>query len=100
MLFHKGPGAMGAVKEWTLRRPPALSDDSFDVCIRFGEPPDARVMARRLASNAAACIRTHSMKLSTLLPKRDRAQEQIRRNISCSKQPGHPRDQGRKYVTK
>ena len=31
--------------------PPALSDDSFDVCIRFGEPPDARVMARRIASN-------------------------------------------------
>ena len=31
--------------------PPPLNDDSFDICIRFGEPPDARVMARRLASN-------------------------------------------------
>ena len=31
--------------------PPALTDDSFDVCIRFGEPPDARVIARHLASN-------------------------------------------------
>ena len=31
--------------------PPALTDDSFDVCIRFGEPPDARVVARRLAHN-------------------------------------------------
>ena len=31
--------------------PPALTDDSFDVCIRFGAPPDARVVARRLASN-------------------------------------------------
>jgi LysR family transcriptional activator of dmlA len=31
--------------------PPALSDDSFDVCIRFGEPPDARVIARRIAPN-------------------------------------------------
>jgi len=31
--------------------PPPLSDDSFDVCIRFGEPPDARVIARRLAPN-------------------------------------------------
>lgn len=31
--------------------PPALSDDAFDVCIRFGAPPDARVIARRLASN-------------------------------------------------
>ncbi len=31
--------------------PPALTDDAFDVCIRFGEPPDARVMARLIASN-------------------------------------------------
>lgn len=31
--------------------PPALSDDAFDVCVRFGEPPDARVIARRLAPN-------------------------------------------------
>lgn len=31
--------------------PPALSDDSYDVCIRFGAPPDARVMAQRIAPN-------------------------------------------------
>ena len=31
--------------------PPAWSDDLFDVCIRFGEPPEARVIARRLAPN-------------------------------------------------
>ncbi|WP_321842280.1 LysR family transcriptional regulator [Paraburkholderia bannensis] len=31
--------------------PPPFTDDSFDVCIRFGEPPDARVIARRLAAN-------------------------------------------------
>ena len=31
--------------------PPALTDDAYDVCIRFGEPPDARVIARRLAGN-------------------------------------------------
>ena len=31
--------------------PPALTEDSFDVCIRFGAPPDARVVARRLAPN-------------------------------------------------
>jgi LysR family transcriptional activator of dmlA len=31
--------------------PPPLTDDSFDVCIRFGEPPDTRVVARRLAPN-------------------------------------------------
>ena len=31
--------------------PPPLNDDTFDVCIRFGEPPDARIMAMRIASN-------------------------------------------------
>jgi DNA-binding transcriptional LysR family regulator len=31
--------------------PPALTDDAFDVCIRFGEPPESRVVARRLAPN-------------------------------------------------
>jgi DNA-binding transcriptional LysR family regulator len=31
--------------------PPPLTDDAFDVCIRFGEPPETRVVARRLAAN-------------------------------------------------
>jgi len=31
--------------------PPPLTEDAFDVCIRFGEPPEARVIARRIASN-------------------------------------------------
>ena len=31
--------------------PPPLSDNAFDVCVRFGSPPDARVLARRLAPN-------------------------------------------------
>jgi LysR family transcriptional regulator, transcriptional activator for dmlA len=31
--------------------PPALTEDAFDVCVRFGQPPDARVIARRLAPN-------------------------------------------------
>ncbi|MDN3922724.1 LysR substrate-binding domain-containing protein [Roseateles violae] len=31
--------------------PPPLSEDAFDVCIRFGPPPDARVIARRIAPN-------------------------------------------------
>jgi len=31
--------------------PPPLADDQFDVCIRFGAPGDARVIARRLAAN-------------------------------------------------
>jgi DNA-binding transcriptional LysR family regulator len=31
--------------------PPPLTDDQFDVCIRFGAPSDTRVIARRLAAN-------------------------------------------------
>jgi len=31
--------------------PPPVSEDSWDVCIRFGEPPDGRVIARHLAGN-------------------------------------------------
>ncbi len=31
--------------------PPPLGDDAFDVCVCFGEPPDARVIARLLAPN-------------------------------------------------
>jgi LysR family transcriptional activator of dmlA len=31
--------------------PPALTDESFDVCIRFGAPPDARVIAKYVAPN-------------------------------------------------
>jgi LysR family transcriptional regulator, transcriptional activator for dmlA len=31
--------------------PPLISDDVFDVCIRFGEPPDTRVVAKRIAAN-------------------------------------------------
>ena len=31
--------------------PPPLTDDSFDVCVRFGAPPDARVIARHIAPN-------------------------------------------------
>jgi LysR family transcriptional regulator, transcriptional activator for dmlA len=31
--------------------PPPLTDDAFDVCVRFGAPPDTRVIARRIAPN-------------------------------------------------
>ncbi|HPM25451.1 MAG TPA: LysR substrate-binding domain-containing protein [Phycisphaerae bacterium] len=31
--------------------PPPLTDDAFDVCIRFGAPPDARIIARHIAPN-------------------------------------------------
>ena len=31
--------------------PPPLTEDAFDVCVRFGEPPDARIIARKVAAN-------------------------------------------------
>jgi DNA-binding transcriptional LysR family regulator len=31
--------------------PPALTEDLFDVCVRFGAPPDSRVIARHIAAN-------------------------------------------------
>ena len=31
--------------------PPPLGEDAFDVCVRFGEPPDTRVVARKIAPN-------------------------------------------------
>ena len=31
--------------------PPPLVDDAYDVCVRFGAAPDARVIAKRLANN-------------------------------------------------
>lgn len=40
--------------------PPPLTDDTFDVCIRFGEPPDTRVVARRLAPNRRVLCATPS----------------------------------------
>jgi LysR family transcriptional activator of dmlA len=50
--------------------PPPLTDDAFDVCIRFGEPPDTRVIARRLAPNrrllcaAPSYIARHGMPIT------------------------------------
>lgn len=31
--------------------PPSLMEDAFDICIRFGPPPDSRMVARKLADN-------------------------------------------------
>ena len=31
--------------------PPPITDDAWDVAIRFGEPPDSRLVARKLAAN-------------------------------------------------
>jgi DNA-binding transcriptional LysR family regulator len=31
--------------------PPPLTEDSWDVCVRFGQPPETRIIARHLAAN-------------------------------------------------
>lgn len=47
--------------------PPPLTEDAFDVCIRFGAPPDARIIARHIAPNrrllcaAPAYLARHGM---------------------------------------
>lgn len=51
--------------------PPSLSEDAFDVCIRFGPPPDARVVARKIADNrrllcaSPAYLKRHGVPKST-----------------------------------
>jgi LysR family transcriptional activator of dmlA len=39
--------------------PPPLTDDAFDVCIRFGAPPDSRPIARRLPCASPAYLASH-----------------------------------------
>jgi DNA-binding transcriptional LysR family regulator len=47
--------------------PPPLTEDAFDVCLRFGEPPESRLVARRVAANrrllcaAPAYLARHGM---------------------------------------
>lgn len=39
--------------------PPPITDDSFDVCFRFGHPPDSRVVAKFIASNRRVVVASH-----------------------------------------
>ncbi|THC46350.1 LysR substrate-binding domain-containing protein [Massilia sp. Mn16-1_5] len=48
--FHKRYPDVHVQLQLTVN-PPTLIEDACDVWIRFGEPPDTRVIARRLASN-------------------------------------------------
>jgi DNA-binding transcriptional LysR family regulator len=48
--FHKRHPEVHIQLQLTVN-PPSLIEDACDVWIRFGEPPDTRVIARRLASN-------------------------------------------------
>jgi DNA-binding transcriptional LysR family regulator len=65
-------------------KPPPLTDDQFDVCIRFGEPGDTRVIAKKLAHNrrllcaSPKYIATHG---EPLIPS-----ELVRHNCICIRQ--------------
>lgn len=48
--FHKRYPEVDIQLQLTVN-PPSLIEDACDVWIRFGEPPDTRVIARRIASN-------------------------------------------------
>ena len=48
--FHKRYPDVHVQLQLTVN-PPSLIEDACDVWIRFGEPPDTRVIAKRLASN-------------------------------------------------
>jgi len=48
--FRKRYPEIDTQLQLTVAQPP-LSEDVFDVCIRFGEPPDAHVIARLIAPN-------------------------------------------------
>lgn len=65
-------------------KPPPLTEDQFDVCIRFGEPGDTRVIAKKLAHNrrllcaAPKYIATHG---EPAIPS-----ELVRHNCICIRQ--------------
>lgn len=48
--FHKAHPNVQVELQLSVN-PPASSDTSYDVCIRFGEPPDTRVIAKKIANN-------------------------------------------------
>ena len=49
-VFHKAYPDVDIQLQLTVN-PPSLIEDACDVWIRFGQPPDTRVIARRIASN-------------------------------------------------
>jgi DNA-binding transcriptional LysR family regulator len=64
--------------------PPALTDDQFDVCIRFGEPGDARVIAKKLASNRRLMCASPSYLATHGKP--ERPADLARHNCICIRQ--------------
>ncbi len=49
--------------------PPPPTDDAFDVCVRFGTPPDSRLIARRLAGNRRLLVAAPSYLARSGTPK-------------------------------
>lgn len=57
--MHIGPAIAGFSKKYPRvdvqlqlsASPPPITDDAWDVAVRFGEPPESRLIARKLAAN-------------------------------------------------
>jgi LysR family transcriptional regulator, transcriptional activator for dmlA len=64
--------------------PPALTDDQFDVCIRFGEPGDTRIIAKKLASNRR--VLCASPKYLEARGEPAQASDLVRHNCICIRQ--------------
>lgn len=64
--------------------PPPLSEDAFDICIRFGEPPEARVIARKLAVNRRVLCATPAYLAKHRTPKVP--QDLAQHNCICIRQ--------------
>ena len=62
--------------------PPPLTEDLFDVCVRFGEPPDTRVIAKRLAPNRRL-LGAHARELVSQRTWHDAVDELVREHYSA-----------------
>ncbi len=49
--------------------PPSIGEDSFDVCFRFGNPPDSRVIAKLIAPNRRILVASPSYLKKYGMPK-------------------------------
>lgn len=65
--------------------PPPLTDDAWDVAVRFGEPPDSRLIARKLAANRRLLCASPAYVARAGAPKTP--QELARHNFIAIRQP-------------
>jgi DNA-binding transcriptional LysR family regulator len=69
--FHKLYPKVQVELQLTVNPPPLL-DSTYDVCIRFGEPPDARIIAKKIASNQRLLCAAPAYLLKSGVPKTPR----------------------------